>query len=150
MIKKIIAYVSFFFLLFFNIIISFNVKNYFLVLEQCFQRTITLTSRIYALILTIMAIISILIYIVILFLIFKNKEAQKGIKIKLEDGTYGTANWLNNDEASRILGLNNEPGILLGKSNEKDVVLPFNSYFNKNVLVVGSSRQHEINRIYFT
>ena len=97
-----------------------------------------------------MAIISILIYIVILFLIFKNKEAQKGIKIKLEDGTYGTANWLNNDEASRILGLNNEPGILLGKSNEKDVVLPFNSYFNKNVLVVGSSRQHEINRIYFT
>lgn len=58
----------------------------------------------------------------------------------------GTANWLNDNELKNVLNINNEPGILLGKKNESPVVLPFSSYFNKNILVAGSSRKYEINR----
>ena len=137
--KKIIKYLSLFFLLLINILFDLNVRNYINVLERCFNRNINLSLTFYIAICFIIAFISILIYVVILLAIYKNNEAQKGIKLKTEEGTYGTADWLSDDEAKEILGLNNEPGILLGKKDEKNVVLPFDSFFNKNILVVGSS-----------
>lgn len=148
MIKKIIIYLSFFFLAFLNIIIDLNIKNYVLVLEKCFDRTIILSQKYNVLIIAILALISILIYISVLLAVFKNKEAQNGIKLKSKEGTYGTAEWLTDNEAEDILGLNNEPGVLLGKKNNRNVTLPFDSYFNKNILVIGSSRKYEINKFY--
>lgn len=116
-----------------------NINNYYLILGQCFNKSITLTTKSFALISSKIAIISALIYIVILLAIFRNKEAQKGINLKEDDGTYGTANWLNDEEISTTLGVENEKGILLGKKDNKPVVLPFDSYFNKNILIIGSS-----------
>ncbi len=148
MIKKIVVYISFFFLLFLNIILDLNIRNYISLLEKCFNRNIFLSTKYNGLISIVFALISTLIYIVTLLAVFKNKEAQKGIKLKTENGTYGTAEWLTNNEAETILGLNNEPGILLGKKNNRDVILPFSSYFNKNILVIGSSRKHEVNKLH--
>ena len=146
--KKIIKYISLFFLLILNLIANLNIENYFFVLEKCFNRSIYLPTKYHLLLSIIFAFISILIYISLLLVVFKNQEVQKGINLKAEDGTYGTANWLNINEASKILGLNDEPGILLGKKDGKDVLLPFDSFFNKNILVIGSSRQYEINWFY--
>ncbi|MGN1302116.1 MAG: hypothetical protein ACI4VO_00450 [Clostridia bacterium] len=148
MIKKIVVYISFFFLLFLNIILDLNIRNYISLLKKCFNRDIFLSTKYNGLISIVFALISTLIYIVILLAVFKNKEAQKGIKLKTENGTYGTAEWLTDNEAKTILGLNNEPGILLGKKNNRDIILPFSSYFNKNILVIGSSRKHEVNKLH--
>jgi len=138
MIKKIIKYVSFFFLLFLNIILNFNIKNYLNILEKCFNRNIIIDTKYHVIISIILALISILIYIGTLLITFRNKTLQNGIKINSEDGSHGTADWMNDKEAEQVLGLNNEPGIILGKKNGKPVVLPFKSYFNKNILVLGS------------
>ena len=43
------------------------------------------------------------------------------------------------EEITQVLGINNVPGIILGKYNNDIVKLPFDSYFNKNVCVFGSS-----------
>ena len=51
----------------------------------------------------------------------------------------GTADWLNDDEIDEILGRNNVPGIILGKRNNDIIKLPFDSFFNKNISVFGSS-----------
>ena len=47
----------------------------------------------------------------------------------------------------QVLGFNEVPGIVLGNYNENIVKLPFQSYFNKNICVFGSSRKYENNRI---
>lgn len=60
-------------------------------------------------------------------------------QIKKEDGTHGTADWMSEDEIEKVLGKNETPGIILGKSNNDIVKLPFDSYFNKNIAVFGSS-----------
>lgn len=39
----------------------------------------------------------------------------------------------------QVLGFNEVPGIILGKYNGNIVKLPFESYFNKNICVFGSS-----------
>ena len=39
----------------------------------------------------------------------------------------------------QVLGIDENPGIILGKYNNKLVKLPFDSYFNKNICVFGSS-----------
>lgn len=139
MTKQVIKYSSLFFLLFLNVFLDLNINNYIFVLSKCFNKTIILPQKYIVLISAIFALISTLIYLAILLVAFGNKEAQKGIKLKTNDGTYGTANWSTNDEAQKILGLNNEPGILFGKKDNRNVVLPFNSHFNKNILVIGSS-----------
>ena len=51
----------------------------------------------------------------------------------------GTADWLNDNEIDGILGRNNVPGIILGKRNNDIIKLPFDSFFNKNISVFGSS-----------
>ena len=51
--------------------------------------------------------------------------------------------WMKENEMKQILGLNNIPGLILGKYNGNVVKLPLESYFNKNMCVFGSSRKYE-------
>lgn len=134
MIKKICFYIFLFFCLILNIIIDCNIKNYFLVLSECFGKSIVLNGNLYALICVIFALISILIVLDILLVFFKKQEVNKGINFKSEDGTHGTANWMSEDEMTSVLSFD-KPGIILGKYNNKIVRLPFDSYFNKNICV---------------
>lgn len=138
MIKKIIKYISFFFLLVLNIILDLNIDNYILILEKCFNKSIILPTKYYLIIPITIALISILVYLIVFLVVFKNSTVKNGFKLNSKIGTHGTADWMTNKEAEKVLGLNNEPGILLGKKNGKSVVLPFKSYFNKNILIIGS------------
>ena len=72
--------------------------------------------------------------------IYKTQGENKGINFKAEDGTFGTANWMQEKEITQVLGINDTPGIILGKYNNDLIKLPFDSYFNKNICVFGSSR----------
>ena len=138
MIKKICFYIFLFFCLILNIVIDCNIKNYFLLLNECFEKSIVLTGILYALICVIFALISILIVLDILLVLFKKQEVNKGINFKSEDGTHGTANWMSEDEITSVLSFV-KPGIILGKYKENIVKLTFESYFNKNICVFGSS-----------
>ena len=139
MIKK--RYFSIFLFICFvlNIVIDFNIKNYFKILSRCFNKNIVLTNNLYALICIIIAIIFFFLILDILLVVFKKSNENKGINFKTEDGTYGTANWMDENEIPKILGLNEIPGIILGKHDNNFVKLPFESYFNKNICVFGSS-----------
>ena len=138
MIKKICFYIVLFFLLFFNIIIDLNVSKYFEILNKCFGGKIVLTTKLYILICTIIAVISFFIIMDILLIFKKKKEINKGINFKTEDGTYGTSNWMSEKEMMEILSFD-KAGIILGKYKGKLLKLPFESYFNKNICVFGSS-----------
>ncbi|MGN1312092.1 MAG: hypothetical protein ACI4U4_03655 [Bacilli bacterium] len=148
MTKKICFYIFLFFCLILNIVIDCNIKNYFIVLEKCFGKNIVLTSNLYALICFIIALISILIVLDILLVLFKKQEENKGIKIKTEDGTFGTSNWMPESEMKQILSINDIPGVILGKYLGNIVKLPFDSYFNKNIMVFGSSGSMKTIRIF--
>jgi len=138
MIKKIIFYIFLFFVLLLNIVIDTNINNYFEVLEKCFGENIHLSTNLYVLICVIITLISIFIILDILLVIKKQNGENKGIKFKEDDGTYGTANWMQEKEMTEVLSFD-KPGIILGKYNNKFVRLPFDSYFNKNICVFGSS-----------
>lgn len=140
MIKKICFYIFLFFCLMLNIVIDFNIKNYFKILSKCFDKNIVLSNNLYAFICSIIALISILIIIDILLVIYKKQDENKGINFKAEDGTFGTANWMQEKEITQVLGINDTSGIILGKYNNNLIKLPFDSYFNKNICVFGSSR----------
>ena len=148
MTKKICFYIFLFFCLILNIVIDCNIKNYFIVLEKCFGKNIVLTSNLYALICFIIALISILIVLDILLVLFKKQEENKGIKIKTEDGTFGTSNWMPESEIKQILSINDIPGVILGKYLGNIVKLPFDSYLNKNIMVFGSSGSMKTIRIF--
>jgi len=139
MIKKVCFGIFLFFCLILNIIIDFNIKNYFEILNKCFGKNIVLNTNLYVLICTTIAFISVLVGIDILLVLFKKTDHKKGINFKTEDGTYGTANWMPHEEITQVLGVNNVPGIILGTYNKDIVKLPFESYFNKNICVFGSS-----------
>ncbi len=148
MTKKICFYIFLFFCLILNIVIDCNIKNYFIVLEKCLGKNIVLTSNLYALICFIIALILILIVLDILLVLFKKQEENKGIKIKTEDGTFGTSNWMPESEMKQILSINDIPGVILGKYLGNIVKLPFDSYFNKNIMVFGSSGSMKTIRIF--
>lgn len=139
MTKKIIFFISVFALIIFNIILDFNVNNYINLLNICFGKNIVLTNFYYIVICFIIAIISVLIILSMKLVVFYKKDEINGIKFKKDDGTYGTAEWLNDNEIDNILGRNNVPGIILGKRNNDIIKLPFDSFFNKNIAVFGSS-----------
>ncbi len=137
--KKVCFYITLFFCFILNLIVDFNMKNYFNILNLCFEKNIVLSTKLFVLICVIFCFISIFIFIDIFLITYNGKIENKGLKIKKDDATHGTANWMNEKEITNVLGINNEPGIILGKLNNKLVKLPFESYFNKNICVFGSS-----------
>lgn len=145
--KKISFYIFLFFCLILNIVIDININKYINVLENVFKKKIYLTPNIYALICSIIALISILIVIDILLVFKKKSSKNKGINFKEDDGTHGTANWMSEKEMTEVLSFD-KPGIILGKYNNKFVKLPFDSYFNKNICVFGSSGSMKTIRIF--
>lgn len=148
MIKKICFYIFSIFCLILNIVIDININKYINVLENVFKKKIYLTPNIYSLICFIFSLILIFVLIDILLVFKKEKNENKGINFKNEDGTYGTANWMPEDEIKQILSINDVPGIILGKYFGNIVKLPFDSYFNKNIMVFGSSGSMKTIRIF--
>ncbi len=51
----------------------------------------------------------------IYFTINKSKIENKGIKFKVEDGTFGSANWMNNQELTDSFEVGTENGLIVGK-----------------------------------
>ncbi|MBR3003076.1 MAG: type IV secretory system conjugative DNA transfer family protein [Clostridia bacterium] len=147
MAKKVCFYIFLFFCLILNIILDSSISNYFEILKKCFEKNIELTPNLYMLICSIIVLISILIILDILLVTHKQNKENKGIKFKEDDGTYGTANWMQEDEIKNILSFD-KPGIILGKSNNKFIKLPFDSSFNKNIAVFGSSGSMKTIRIF--
>ncbi len=139
MIKKICFYIFLFLFFILNAVIILNIKNYIEILNICFNKNIILTNKLYAVICVVIVLISIFIILDISLIVFKKKDENKGVNFKTEDGTYGTASWMTEDEMKSILGVGDIPGIILGKYNNEIVKLPFDSYFNKNICVFGSS-----------
>lgn len=114
-----------------------NINNYILVLERSFNRSIDM-SKYYMLICVIIALISILLYLSIYFLITKRNIEDKGLKLKTENGVHGTADLMNNEEIKKTFEFNSHKGILIGEKEGKTVTLN-SSIYNRNVCVVGSS-----------
>ena len=85
MTKKIIFWTSTVVLIIVNILIDTNISNYIAILNSCFNKEITLTNFYYALICTIIAVITVLFIIAIKLVVFYKKEEIKGIKLKSED-----------------------------------------------------------------
>ena len=139
MTKKIIFYSSIVFLIILNILLDINIQNYINILNECFNKNIIINQFYYAFICFIIAFISLLIVIGIKLVVYYKNDEIKGINLKTEDGTFGTANWLNDNEIDNILGRNDVPGLILGKKDNDIIKLPFDSYFNKNIAVFGSS-----------
>lgn len=139
MIKKICICIFLFFCLLLNIILDINIVNYFNVLQECFGNNVELTNNLHTFICFIIALISIFIVVDILLVVYNKNFQNNGIKFKTEDGTFGTADWMQQKEVHEVLGINDVPGIILGKYNGDIVKLPFDSYFNKNICVFGSS-----------
>lgn len=137
--KKIIIYTFAIILVIINFVIDFNINSYIKILNKCFNQNIIISNLYYAIICFIIALISILIMACIKLVIYYKKDEIKGIKLKKEDGTHGTADWMSEDEIEKVLGKNETPGIILGKLNNDIIKLPFDSYFNKNIAVFGSS-----------
>ena len=140
MTKKILIIVSLFFCLFLNILVDTNINNYINIINNAFDMNIALPINLYTLICSINALISIFLFIAIKLIVFSKNSEIKGIRLKSEDGTYGTSNWLSENEIKDIFGINNSKnGIVLGKHNNNIIKLPFDSYLNKNIAVFGSS-----------
>lgn len=148
MTKKIILYVSTIFLIILNILLDTNISNYINIINKCFNKNVSLNQFYYTVICFIIALISVLILLAIKLITSNSKKEIKGVNLKTEDGTYGTANWLNDDEINNILGKNNIPGLILGKKNNDIIKLPFDSHFNKNIAVFGSSGSMKTIRIF--
>lgn len=85
MTKKIILWTSIVILIIINIFIDTNVNNYIEILNNCFNKEITLTNFYYSIICIIIAFITVLFIIAIRLIIFYKKEEIKGIKLKSED-----------------------------------------------------------------
>ena len=130
------------------------ITNYIRLLEKCFCKNynvininnfidcikVVVNNKIIGLIYAIIALILSLTIYDIYFTIKKAKIENKGINFKEKDGTFGTANWSNIEEAKEVLSIGEENGLIFGKTEDgKTISLPENTYLNKNVAIFGSS-----------
>ena len=88
--------------IFLNLIIDFNISSYVKILNKCFNKNIIITKLYYAIICSVIALISILIMVCIKLVIYYKKDEIKGIKLKKEDGTHGTAEWMPEDKIETV------------------------------------------------
>ncbi|MBP2070782.1 VirD4-like conjugal transfer protein, CD1115 family [Thermoanaerobacterium butyriciformans] len=82
-----------------------------------------------------------LLTLAIVFLIVAAKNSainDEGVKYLKDNGTHGTANWMTEGEAKKVLGIGTNEGLILGKINGRTVTLPKKTYFNRNVAVFGA------------
>ncbi|MFU0783764.1 MAG: Type IV secretion system protein VirD4 [Thermoanaerobacterium thermosaccharolyticum] len=63
---------------------------------------------------------------------------DEGVKYLKDNGTHGTANWMTEGEAKKVLGIGTNEGLILGRINGRTVTLPKKTYFNRNVAVFGA------------
>ncbi len=103
--KKVIVRIALFFLTINYLMVVLNLKSYFNILRGCFDIEIDSSVVLYMVISFIIAIISVLIFVVVKVLVKNEKDEIRGIKLKLEDGTFGTANWMNNEDIIKVLGV---------------------------------------------
>ncbi|SNX54166.1 VirD4-like conjugal transfer protein, CD1115 family [Thermoanaerobacterium sp. RBIITD] len=82
-----------------------------------------------------------LLTLAIVFLIIAAKNSainDEGVKYLKDNGTHGTANWMTEGEAKKVLGIGTNEGLILGRINGRTVTLPKKTYFNRNVAVFGA------------
>lgn len=103
--KKVIVNIAFIFFTLLDVFIILNLNWYVKIINYTFKKSIDISSSLYMLICLIIALISFLIFVSIKLVIENEKDEIKGIKLKLEDGTYGTANWMNDKEIEKVLGV---------------------------------------------
>lgn len=80
--------------------------------------------------------------LILVIFIIKNMEVlhgQTGVNYLKEDGTQGTANWMDIKEAKKVIGIGTEKGLVFGRIKGKMVTLPPAAFFNKNIAVFGAS-----------
>lgn len=83
---------------------------------------------------------AVLIGMVIIYIAARESSTEiYGIDYKKDEGTHGTASWMEEKEAHKILSIGKRDGIILGKINEKTISLPNKSIFNRNVAIFGAS-----------
>ena len=114
-------------------ITKYNIQNIWDIFKTCFSNIKILV------IWSVSSLILGLFIIDIYFTIKKAKIENKGIKFKVEDGTFGTANWMNKLELTDSFEVGTENGIIVGKLDGKIVTLPNNTMQNKNVAIFGAS-----------
>lgn len=82
------------------------------------------------------------IILAVLYFLFKNMDTgdeQNGVNYLKDNGTQGTANWMNVNEARKILSIGAEKGLIFGDIRNKMVTLPTDTFLNKNIAVFGAS-----------
>lgn len=114
-------------------ITNYNIQNIWDIFKTCFSNIEMFV------IWSVTSLILGLFIIDIYFTIKKAKIENKGIKFKVEDGTFGTANWMNKVELTDSFEVGTEDGIIVGKIDGKIVTLPNNTMQNKNVAIFGAS-----------
>lgn len=122
-------------------IINYRVTNIYDILKVLFSDIKIL------LISNITALICLLFILNIYFTIKYAKIENKGIKFKSEDGTFGTANWMNKEELKESFELGTEDGLIVGKIDKEIITLPNKTKQNKNVAVFGASGSRKSRRI---
>ena len=141
-----------FFLLSYIILVPL-INEFMKILERCFQMNLhTIDINLLNLFTIIfkngtICIIWFILNLIILLLsqcIITTKNNAKleveGIKLKKKDGTFGTADWGNEEEIQEYLSIGKRDGIILGETeNEEVITLPLDTYLNKNIAVFGSS-----------
>lgn len=100
---------------------------------------VAFTNQKILIICSVVVLILVLFVLDIYFTIKKAKIENKGIKFKVEDGTFGTANWMNEKELEESFEVGTEDGIVVGKIDNKIITLPNNTRHNKNIAVFGAS-----------
>ena len=99
---------------------------------------------------SVIQIILFLLIYTIRFTIKNYKIENKGINFKSDDGTFGTANWMNEKELLNSFELETGDGLIVGKLNNKIVTLPNDTLHNKNVAIFGASGSKKSRRICYT
>lgn len=77
---------------------------------------------------------------IVAIVILKNMDIEQvGTQYLKENGTMGTANWMDKKEIKKILGYGTNEGLIFGTYNGKILTLPKESYHNRHVAVFGAS-----------